>query len=103
MRAHEIKAKKNRHYRRLFSFGGGLNSRDRDTEYQGYDGAGCDNRGYHRPIIVAFYAKQSWVFVLGVFPMAHQLILRNLDPRAFSYNARPSSPVSFKRRSMMRA
>jgi hypothetical protein len=30
MRAHEIKAKKKRHYRRLFSFGGGLNSRDRN-------------------------------------------------------------------------
>jgi hypothetical protein len=62
MRAHEIKAKKNRHYRRLFSFGGGLNSRDRDAEDDCDDDTGRDNRGYHRPIIVTFYSE--WLSIL---------------------------------------
>ena len=104
MRSHEIEAKKNRHIRRLFSFGGGLNGRDCDAKDQGNNGAGRNERGDHGPIIVAFNAEgnpgfSSWLF----FPIAHQLILRNLDPRAFSYNARPSAPVSFNSRRMASA
>jgi len=103
MRAHEIEAKKNRHIRRLFSFGGGLNSRDCDAEDQGNYDTGSNERGDHGPIIVAFNAERFPVRVLVSFEIIHQLILRNLDPRIFSYNARPSAPVSFNRRVMVAA
>jgi len=103
MRAHEIGAKKNRHYRRLFSFGGGLDGRDCDAEDQGNDDTGSNERGNHRPIVIAFYAKRLPLRVLVAFAVIHQLILRNLDPRIFSYNAHPSAPVSFNRRRMASA
>jgi hypothetical protein len=70
MRAHEIEAKKNRHIRRLFSFGGGLNSRDCDTEDQGNDDTGSNERGHHGPIILAFNTEWLSVLILwhGVWP-----------------------------------
>jgi len=70
MRAHEIKAKKNRHIRRLFSFGGGLNGRDCDTEDDCDDDTGCDNRGDHGPIIITFNTEGLPIFILshGVRP-----------------------------------
>ena len=58
MRSHEIEAKKNRHYRRLFLFGGGLNGRDCDAKDQGNNGAGRNERGDHGPVVVAFYAER---------------------------------------------
>lgn len=81
---HEIKAKKNRHIRRLFSIGGGLNGCDCDTEDQCVDHAACYQRGDHGPIIVAFNAEGLPLRVLVVFAIIHQLTLRNLDPRIFS-------------------
>ena len=70
MRSHEIEAKKNRHIRRLFSFGGGLNGRDCDAKDQGNNGAGRNERGDHGPIIVAFNAERLSVLILwhGVWP-----------------------------------
>ena len=82
---------------------GGLNGRDCDTEDQGNDHTGRDKRGDHRPIILAFNAERFPVRVLVSFEIIHQLILRNLDPRTFSYNARPSAPVRFNRRRMASA
>jgi hypothetical protein len=83
-RSLEIEAKKNRHNRRLFSFGGGLNGRDCDAKNQGNYGAGCDKRWDHGPIIIGFYAERLPLRVLVAFAVIHQLTLRNLDPRAFS-------------------
>ena len=86
-----------------FHLVGGLNGRDCNAEDQGNDDTGSNERGDHRPIILAFYAKRFPVRVLVSFEIIHQLILRNLDPRAFSYNARPSAPVSFNSRLMASA
>ena len=70
MRSHEMNAKKNRHYRRLFSFGGGLNGRDCDAKDQGNDRTGRNQRGDHGPIIIGFYAEWLSILILwhGVWP-----------------------------------
>ena len=82
---------------------GGLNGRDRDCKNEGNDNGGRDNRRDHRPIVVTFYSERLPLRVLVAFAISHQLTLRNLDPRAFSYSASPSAPVSFKRRRMASA
>ena len=43
---------------------GGLNGRDCDSEDQGNDDTGSNERGYHWPIIVAFYDERLSVLIL---------------------------------------